>query len=167
MEEHQGGVPKKTGRFERHLDFFISHKWPAKERVSKVERFLVRMSVFSIHIALFAALILSILTACDEAVLIGPPRVENLFEVKSDDGLYSVVVYQKHTGAGDPFYTYAELHYKERSQLVEVLFVMKGDAELKVKWDTHRAITIEHPDLEIVRQVTVVSGKTVKYHEID
>jgi hypothetical protein len=26
MEEQQGGVPQQIGRFERHPDFFISHK---------------------------------------------------------------------------------------------------------------------------------------------
>lgn len=127
----------------------------------------MRMSVFSIPIVLFAALILLGLTACDDAVLVSSARVENLFEIKSEDDMYSVVVYQKHTGAGDPFYTFAELKYKERSEPVEVLFVMKGAAELNVNWESDRAITIEYPNLEIVRQVTVVSGKTVTYHEID
>ena len=91
-----------------------------------------------------------VLFGCDRISLVGPTRMDNQKEVFSPDGSYSIVTYCKHTGAGDPFYTYADLHYNDLKDPIETLLVLKGYGDIEVDWIDNQKLTLSIPDLNVI-----------------
>lgn len=83
-------------------------------------------------------------------------------EIPSPDGTYVVEIYRKQTGAGDPFFTYADLRFAKGGRS-EVVLALKGAANINAQWMSNRELVLSHSDLEVVKQVSVIWGKHIEF----